>query len=211
MDKKYKKIVLGIDESYLRSGISIAIDGKLVVVRSEAFKGCECNSSKRHKMRKLVSNIIQSNRHKCEEFIIIVERIRTISQGSGRKQGFGLKPDYLKSTGALISSIVDEAYLHSVPVYSVDTRSWKSQVLGSSTTDLVKYKNYEKPEKGRAIEFIEKKGFGLKIKDKNGEHKIHERGKNIGKYYHDDDAADSGCMALYGFIPIKMQKLKLED
>ena len=105
--------------------------------------------------------------------------------------------------------IVDTAYQHDVPVYSVDTRSWKSKVFGNSKTDAVKYKNFEKPEKAAAILFVKSKGFDVTIKNKDGSYKIHKRGKNAGKVFYDDDAADSGCIALYAFV--NNPNLKLEE
>ena len=205
----YKKLSIGIDQSYQRTGISIAADNKLLVVRSINFPGCKNKIEKRLYIAELLSKILKTNRGKAEEMLIIVERIRTFSQGPKQEQGFGLRPDYLKATGALIGTIVDTAYQYNVPVYSVDTRSWKSKVLGSSKTDAVKYKSFEKPEKAAAILFVQKQGFDVTIKNKDGSYKIHKKGKNAGKVYYDDDAADSACIALYAFV--NKQKLKLEE
>lgn len=205
----YKKLSIGIDQSYARTGISIAADNKLLVVRSIDFNGCKNKIEKRLHVSTLLSKILKVNKGKADEIVILVERIRTFSQGPNEQQGFGLKPDYLKATGALIGTIVDTAYQHDVPVYSVDTRSWKSKVLGNSKTDAVKYKNFEKPEKAAAILFIQKQGFDVTIKNKDGSYKIHKRGKNAGKVYYDDDAADSGCIALYAFV--NSPNLKLEE
>jgi len=205
----YKKLSIGIDQSYARTGISIAADNKLLVVRSIDFNGCKTKTEKRKHLKEILNKILSSNFNKANEIVILVERIRTFSQGRNQNQGFGLKPDYLKSTGALIATIVDTAFEYNVSVYSVDTRSWKSKVLGNSKTDAVKYKNFEKPEKAAAILFVQKQGFDVTIKNKDGSYKIHKKGKHAGKVYYDDDAADSGCIALYAFV--NSPNLKLEE
>lgn len=203
---KYQKLVIGIDQSYNRCGISIAGDGQLLLVRSTTFPSCKTKVSKRIHLEEIIETILEQNKRKALEKMIIVERIRTFSQGAKQNNDFGLRPDYLKSTGALIGTIVDTAYRYNVPVYSVDTRAWKSAILGSSKG---RDDNYEKPEKAAAIKFVEALGFDLTIKDKNGQVKQHTKGKNSGKIYYDDDAADSACIALYGFVA--NPKLKLED
>ena len=177
----YERLVIGIDQSYKRTGISIACDGKLMVVKSMDFNGLNDNTLKRHALSEQIEAIIVKNFVKTKRIEIICERIRTFSGGF-------ISTNYIKSTGALIATIVDIAYKYNVPVYSVDTRSWKSQIIGTS-----------KGGKQPAIEFIERLGFSLCLgTDKNGN-----------KIYN-DDAADSACIALYGFIPEIDQKLTLE-
>lgn len=175
---KYKKVVIGIDQSYKRTGIGIAVDGTLVKVKSITYRGCTVNSDKRKVMSNIVHHILNANAHRASEIFIICERIRTFSGGF-------ISTDYIKSTGALIATIVDAAYEYGVPVFSADTRSWKSQVLGTS-----------KGGKGPAVKFVESKGFCLTSVNKKGKQLI------------DDDAADAGCIALYGFC--NNRKLKLE-
>lgn len=206
---QYNKLVIGIDQSYTRTGISIAADNKLLIVRSIDFQGCKTKTEKRKHLKEILNKILSSNFNKANEIIILVERIRTISQGRNQNQGFGLRPDYLKSTGALIGMIVDTAFEYNVPVYSVDTRTWKSAILGSSKTDINKFGDFEKPEKMAAIRYVESLGFNLIPQTKDGEPLKHKRGKYAGHFMYDDDAADSACIALYGFVA--NPKLKLED
>ena len=205
----YKKLSIGIDQSYARTGISIAADNKLLVVRSIDFNGCKNKIEKRLHVSTLLSKILKANKGKADEIVILVERIRTFSQGPKQEQSFGLRPDYLKATGALIGTIVDTAYQYNVPVYSVDTRSWKSKVLGNSKTNATLYRDFEKPEKAAAILFVQNKGFDVAMRNKDGSLKIHKKGKNAGKIYYDDDAADGACIALYAFV--NKQNLKLEE
>ena len=213
--KKYKKIVIGIDQSYTRTGISINADKKLILVTSERFKACIGNRQKRYVLKVRLRKIFDKCKIESENVIVILERIRTFSQGKQdekSKKDFGLRPEYIKSTSKLIGMIIDLAYENGIDVYSVDTRSWMSKVLGTSKVNLKKYENYEKPEKGMSIEFITSKGFDLRERTiKTGEVKTVLRGKNAGKIKYDDDAADSACISMYGFIPEKKQNLLLEE
>ncbi len=177
---KYKKIVIGIDQSYTRTGISIAADGKLLKVTSIDFKGLRFKSEKRKHLYNIINKIIILNKSKANEMLLICERIRTFTGGTK------LRPNYLKTTGALIAVIVDAAFKHGIEVYSADTRSWKSQIVGTS-----------KGGKMPTIQFVKRLGFDVSYKDKKG---------NI-KY--NDDASDSACIALYGFC--KNRKLRKED
>lgn len=201
---KYKKLVIGIDQSYKQSGISIGVDNKLIKVTSTSYEALETRSQKRKHLSNIIYHILKKNSHKASEVVIIVERIRTFSNFGGEKSkgGFGgLKPEYLKMTGALIACIVDVAAEFNVPVYSVDTRAWKSRVLGNSKA---KQKNGKRDAKSEAVDFIQSLGFDLFVREK-------KTGKNKGEKIFDDDAADSGCICLYGFLPKSAQNLKLEE
>ena len=153
----------------------------------------------------MVEKIILKNKDKAKEIMIVVERIRTFTGPKG-----SLRPDYIKTTAALIASIVDTAYLHDINVYSVTTKSWKSHVLGTSTIPE-RHKKEIKPEKMLAVEFIKAKGFDVYDRDDKGNIKKSVRGKNKGQTKYNDDACDSGCISLYPFIPIKKQNLQKEE
>ena len=199
----YKKLVIGIDQSYTRTGISVAGDGKILKVGYISFEPSECHSEKRKKVKDKLTKIIKINKSKASQMVIIVERIRQFSGGN-------LSMDYIKSTGALIGCIVDTASEFDIPVYSADTRSWKSQVVGTSVPKANKY-NVD-PKKWPTIEYL------LKRKDIE-EHdilvKVGKRSKKFAKvikgekYCYNDDAADSACIALYGFE--KGRNLKKEE
>lgn len=165
-------IAIGIDQSYKNFGISVIEDGKVIKCNSYNFKGKKNKTEKRNYVRKMIKWF--TNKYKCD--IIIVERIRTFSQGFMSK-------DYITSTSALIACIVDEAYKKNIPVYSVDTRSWKAQVVGSS-----KHKNNESTKKP-TLDFV-KNSLGIEANN--------------------DDEADAICIGLYAFIPKNKQKLKKE-
>lgn len=205
MTKKYKKIVIGVDQSYKRTGISIGIDGELKKVGSLDFKGLESRSEKRKHLSNVLSRLLKKATQEALETIIICERIRTFSNDGAKKAkgGFGgLKPDYIKMTGALVGRIVDTGMDYNVETYSVDTRSWKSKIVGSSKAK--KDKDGKRDAKSETVNFIQGKGFDLFIREK-------KNGKNKGEKIFDDDAADSACMCLYGFLPTNKQILKLEE
>lgn len=114
-----------------------------------------------------------------------------------------MSTEYIKQTGALIATIVDAAYEHGIPVYSVDTRAWKSAVIGTS-----------KPEDGNnklpAINFIRKLGWEDEILIPIPRKRKGCFEKDGSFYMWNDDAADSACIALFGFTPGFKEKLKLE-
>lgn len=191
---KYEKLVIGFDQSYTNTGISIVADGKLLKVTSTKYykEVGKTKTDKRNHIREITKKILKANIHKAKTTVILVERIRTFSAGKGGSQGFGLKPGYIKMTGAMLACIIDEAKAFGVKVYSVDTRSWKSQVVGTS-------KNKSEDKKLETYEHVKSLGFDTSFKNSKGTVK------------YDDDASDSACIALYGFIPRGNQKLLLEE
>lgn len=202
-------VVIGIDQSYTRTGITILQDKKILRMKSINFEECKNNTEKRLEIytyleiifkRRLKKQIEQNN------VIIITERIRL------RSQGF-LSEAYIKSTGALIATIIDIARLYNVPVYSVDTRSWKSQIVGDSKPLQNPYGI--NPEKYRTILYMRDKGLlkyiaeEYKGRGEKGIINIKINGKKVPCKIN-DDLADSYCIALYGFLPKSKQKLKEE-
>ena len=202
-------VVIGIDQSYTRTGITILENKKILRMKSINFEECKNNTEKRLAIYTYLETIFKRRLKKQIEqnnVIIITERIRL------RSQGF-LSEAYIKSTGALIATIIDIARLYNVPVYSVDTRSWKSQIVGDSKPLQNSYGI--NPEKYRTILYMrdrgllkyiaeEYKGKGTKgvINVKIGAERVHCK--------INDDLADSYCIAMYGFIPKTKQKLKEE-
>lgn len=200
------KIVIGIDQSYKNTGISICKDGVLTNIRSIRLSALEDNSSRRNHLANILHTLFLklpvSSKYSLIEVSIIIERIRLQSQGF-------INMDYIKGIGALNAVIVDEAKVFGIPVYSVDTRAWKSAVVGTSKPQKNKYGI--DPEKWPTIQFVKSLGYEKKIlipvsdRKKKGVFEI----DGI-RYTYNDDAADSACIALYGFIPERDQKLLLE-
>lgn len=192
---KYKKIVIGVDQSYTRTGISISADGKLKASKSLDFKGLKTKTEKRNLIRREIENILSKNIGKAKEIIIIVERMRSFSSNN---QSYSGNVKYIKATSSLISSIVDVAFDFGIKVYSVDTSSWKRQVVG--TTEQMENSHGVNPKKWPTILFVE---------EQLGEC-VHYMNK-LGNIKYDDDRADSICISLYGFVQGKFRKLKLEE
>lgn len=206
------KIVIGIDQSYARTGITILEDKKILEMHSVNFDGCRTNTEKREYLKHYLKSLFDN--YNLDNVTVITERIRL------RSQGF-LSEAYIKATGALISVVIDFFATYGIPVYSVDVRSWKSQIVGNSKPLDNPYGI--NPEKYRTILYLRDKGL-LKhiVKEYKGRGKkgiidvkmeVLEGNKIVKKKVPceiNDDLADSYCIALYGYLPETKQKLKEE-
>lgn len=162
---------VALDTSYKRTGLAVAINNQVVTVHSVKFKTKDTKTEKRQKVAKRLEYLIK----RYSPDIIITERTRQFSAGF-------MSMPAIAAQVTMTAVVVDVAFKYGIPVYSVDTRSWKAQILGTS-----KPKGGDK--KRPALEFVETLGFELN---------------------NNDDAADAACMSLYPFIPKEKQKLKLE-
>lgn len=198
---KYNKVVIGIDQSYNNTGISIAADGKLIKVRSIFLDKHKTNSDKRRALADTLNGLLRAVCSKSKEVICIIERIRL------RSQGF-LNIDYIKSIGALNSIIIDACYEYGIEVYSVDTRCWKSQVIGTSKSLPNKYGVPE--EKWPTVRWLIKQGWEesvlIPIEGRKTKGTFIRNGQ---RYMYNNDAADSAGIAMFGFIG-DQSKLQLE-
>lgn len=198
---KYKKVVIGIDQSYNNTGVSIAADGKLMKVKSVQLESYKTNSDKRRALASMLNGLLSSVAPKAKEIICIIERIRL------RSQGF-LNIDYIKSIGALNSIIVDACNENCIPVYSVDTRCWKAQVIGTSKPMPNKFGVPE--EKWPTVRWLIKQGWEesilIPIEGRKTKGTFVRNGQ---KYMYNNDAADSAGIAMFGFIG-DAEKLQIE-
>lgn len=197
--------VIGIDQSYTRTGITILKDKKVVEMFSLDYVHCKNNSEKRTALENTLHELVLE--HNIKNPLVITERIRL------RSQGF-LSEAYIKSTGALIATIIDFFhYYNEIPVYSVDTRAWKSAIVGDS-------KPLENPygidsKKYRTVLYLRDKGLlkyiaeEYKGRGEKGIINIKINGKKVPCKIN-DDLADSYCIAMYGYLPKTKQKLKEE-
>lgn len=197
----YKKIVIGVDQSYEDTGISIAADSKLRKVTDKNLSKYKNNSERRGALRETLNGLLSSVEEKGDEVICIIERIRLQSQGF-------INIDYIKSIGALNSIIVDVCREHNVKVYSVDTRCWKAQVVGTSKSMSNKFS--VAPEKWPTIKWVIKQGFEdsiiTEITNKRKKKGVFTR--NGKRYSYNDNAADSAGIAMFGFIGDKEKLLE---
>lgn len=198
---KYKKIFIGIDQSYKNTGVSISADGELLKVTSLNLEHYKTNSDKRKALRKYLNNMLKIITTKSDDITCILERIRLYSQGF-------LNIDYIKSMGALNAVIIDSMHDYDIPVYSVDTRCWKSQVIGTSKP---KDNDLGVPrEKYPTVEWCINQGFEDSILE------VVEGRKTKGtfmrdniKYMYNNDASDSAGISMFGFVG-NLEKLKKE-
>ena len=204
------KVVIGIDQSYTRTGITILKNKEVIEMFSLDYEHCKNNSEKRTALENTLHEMVLD--HNITNPLVITERIRL------RSQGF-LSEAYIKATGALIATIIDFFhYYNEVPVYSVDTRSWKSQIVGNSKP--LKNPYGINPEKYRTILYMRDKGLLKYIAEEykgKGEKGVIWANRTLtdGKKEKvrvkiNDDLADSYCIAMYGFLPENKQKLKEE-
>lgn len=201
-------VVVGIDESYTRTGITVLVDKKLIKMYSVNFDGCKNNYDKRKDLRSVLESILNEllREYKPIEIKCIIERIRTFSGGHMSSQ-------YLITTGGLIVTILDVFLAHNIKVYSVETSSWKTQVVGTNKPKGNKYGI--NPNKYPTILYLKQKGLlkyiaeEYKGRGKKGVINVKIGAEKVPCKIN-DDLADSYCIAMYGFIPKTKQKLKEE-
>lgn len=199
----YNTIVIGVDQSYSNTGISISADGVLKVVKSLDLSKYSSNSEKRMALKKKLRAITNLQMKKANNIICVIERIRLQSKGF-------LNIDYIKSIGALNAVIVDVMNEFGVKVYSVDTRCWKSQVVGTSKPEENIYG--VKFEKWPTVKWCILKGFEDSILiNVTGSRKTRGTYTDTygNKYMYDNDAADSAAISMFYFVGDK-NKLKEE-
>lgn len=196
----YHKIIIGIDQSYKNTGISIIADGKIKKITSKDLTIYESNTERRRALRKTLDGLLKSVTPKAESVVCIIERIRLQSQGF-------LNINYIKSIGALNALIVDTMAEYNIPVYSVDTRCWKAQVVGTSKPMSNEYGVPE--EKWPTVHWVTKQGFEQSIlKEITGRKSKGTFMRGNIKYMYDNDAADSCAIAMFGVVG---DKRKLQE
>lgn len=199
--KRYDKVIIGIDQSYKNTGISIVCDGVLKQVKSIKLNDCQSNSERRRVLSQKLNSLLKLVVQKSDEQVCIIERIRLQSQGF-------INIDYIKSIGALNATIVDCCSHYNIKVYSVDTRCWKAQVVGTSKPKSNKFG--VPPEKWPTVQWCIKQGFKDSIlvpvfgRRSKGTFLIGDQ-----KYEYNNDAADSSAIAMFGVIG-DQNKLKEE-
>lgn len=196
------KIVIGIDQSYADTGIAVAFNDKLMSVTNCKLSSSKTNTERRRLLRTKLIRVFSMMQRKAMdvgncEVICIIERIRLQSAKPGAEHFLNLS--YIKGIGALNALIVDVASEYDIPVYSVDTRSWKSQVVGSSKPQSNKLGFPS--EKWPTILWCKHKGYEKWIIEEVSVRKkkaVFLRSEK--KYTYNDNKADAICIALYGFV-----------
>lgn len=121
-------VCIGIDQSYKRTGVSVSVDGALKLAKSIDLSRLKSKSEKRAAVSSRLSSLLSYilARHSAGEVVCVLERVRTFSQKF-------LSVPYIKSMGALNAAIADLMWQNGITCYSVDTRAWKSGVVGYSS------------------------------------------------------------------------------
>lgn len=200
----YREVVIGIDQSYQNTGISIVVDGKLKDIKSIRLDKYKSNSERRGVLRTKLEHLMSDVTNKSNSVVCIVERARL----HGGPTSF-VNIDAIKAMGALTATIVDVMDQYGVKVYSVDTRCWKSQVIGTSKPQS---NNYGVPEeKWPTIRWCIRQGFERKLLvDVSATRKQKGTFVRAGKkYQYNNDAADSAGIAMYWVLG-DHNKLQLE-
>ncbi len=176
--------IIGIDQSYMRTGISICVNGEIKKLYSLDFKADKSKTVKRNKLKKVLSKAIQSclKKFDSKEITIICERVRTFTASTD------MRPEVIKAQSALIAAIVDAAFEFDIRVYSVDTRHWKTRVLGTSRPKFEPIEGVKNPQKFGSVRKMIDLGFYDNLYNEGS------RGFTL-----NDDMADAGCISLYGF------------
>ena len=201
MKHKYKTVCIGIDQSYKNTGVSVSADGRLLKVSHIQLDGVGENSLKRFFLQQELKKVFFGVVPKAEKTVCVIERIRLQSRGF-------VNINYIKSIGALNALITDVAYSYGVHTYSVDTRCWKAQVVGTSKPEDNDYG--VPPEKWPTVKWTCNQGFRKQILRKVTTRR--ENGtftKNGIKYEFDNDASDSAAISMFYFVGDK-SKLKEE-
>lgn len=196
-----KEIILGIDQSYEDTGLALIVDGVVKNVSCETFNGCGNNTEKRQRLQERLCKVVRAYRDKTENMVFIFEQIRLKSQGF-------ISMDYIIAMAGMTSIIIDIGISNNIKVYSVDTRSWKSKVVGTSKPKDNIYGL--DPKKYPTLEWAVAHGYKkYLIKEVSPRKKkgiiLEENGR---KYTYDDNKADSICIGLYYYCDGK--KLKEE-
>lgn len=206
--KQYEEIVIGIDQSYANTGMSVVADGRLRDVKSIRLEHYKTNTEKRREIAKQLNALLSIACRKAKKVVCLVERART--RGAGRREedaGF-INVDAIKAMGALTAVIVDGCALYGVAVFSVDTRCWKASVVGTSKPQANKFGVPDK--KWPTVRWVCKMGFEDKILiDLTDTRKTKGTFMRDGrKYQYNDDAADSAGIAMFW---VKGDKSKLKE
>lgn len=192
---EYKKISIGIDQSYANTGLTISGDGIVLKVTSLNLSKLASKAEKRKAVCCLLEKAILLSLQRSNNVIVITERIRAY-------KGSQLSLAYVATTGALIGAISDTCERFEVPCYNVDTRVWKAAILGTSrrSTDAYAPKGVN-PNKWPTLEYVMKRedvhmiDILSEVSSRCTVFHVMYKGK---RYKYNDDAADSVCISLYG-------------
>lgn len=205
----YNLACIGVDQSYKRTGISLSIDGRLMMVTSVDLS----HYPEKRDCRVIVSNSVQKVVSKCfskgiDNVLVLLERIRLFSKDF-------ISQPYIMSMGAMNAAVADKVALSfpnelsegRLEIMSVETRAWKSAVVGT----IKKQENNfgVPPEKWPTVNYILTKypEFRDSIMHQSKRQKkskknfsfLSDDAQSVVYMEYDDDACDSACISLFPF------------
>ena len=184
---------IGIDASYTRSGVAVAVDGEVIL--SFSFPRLEWNEGKKKVSE---SRLSFRKRFKVELENMLNDIIRDLDQ----EVRVYFEPNNYQNMVALIAnaelfaSIEDLFDEWDLEITLLQASKWQS-AIGRKPKDVLLYSNERKPKKMPVIRYVEDVlGIDCKEKDEDGKDKIDKDGR----YWYEDDIADAIVMAMFPFI-----------
>lgn len=178
--------VLGVDQSTTKIGFAVVKKGEVVSATTVDLSKLGAHTQR----RMAVAQMVKSYLEKYPIRIVVVERVRLFTHNR-------IAANTIMLLAAMTSTIVDAAFVtyryktnkygirslekSSIPVYSVDTRAWKNEILGSP-----------KATKEDAVKFADRFRHPTVIAAMPMDH----------------NAADAICLAFYPFTGKKLQREK---
>lgn len=201
----YKTIAIGIDQSYDDTGISISADGQLLDIKHIQLNKYTSHPARRAALKRKLGSLAAAVAEKAEQVVVIVERARV----HGGQNSF-INIDVILAMGSLIATIVDVFHPLDIPVYSIDTRAWKSAVIGS--TKSCNNNCGVPPEKWLTVQWVCRKGFEHKIIETVSSPRKHKGTFYKGgvKCHYNDNAADSAAISVSWWCAAQ-ERFKLEE
>lgn len=203
----HKLACVGVDQSYARTGISLTVDGRLVLIKSVDLSHYEAKRDKRRIVSGHVRNAVNSCfNNNCRNVIVLLERVRLFSKDF-------ISQPYIMSMGAMNACIADTVYntfptqtlTSNLQVMSVGTKTWKASVV--NTTKKQDNPFGVPPEKWPTVNYILTKypEFRDNImhpskrqkKSKKNFSFISDDAKSVVYMEYDNDACDSACISLF--------------
>lgn len=210
------EIVIGIDQSYSCTGIATLVNGTLEDVKdvNKGYKdelGIDYrvrlkDSLKRHiedcNRKYTVHNKFMPGDIDPPEGIIMMERTRLFSHGK-------INFDVMEKKCYLDALIIDVAQQYGYKCYSVDTRAWKTQIVGS--IEAIENNEGIPPEKYPTIFHLREEGYQayIQVPVLNSRERKGVFEEDGTRYKWSNDRADAICIAQYYYVD--PAKRKLED
>lgn len=204
----YDEIVIGIDQSYTDTGIAVVgyktgLEPFCIDVKAIDLHKIKTRAEKRRTLYSTIEHLIYKCKFKSPKIVIMCERARL--HGGGHSF---INIDAIGAMCELTALIVDVAYKYDITVYSVDTRAWKSAVVGSCKK--VENSYGVPPEKYLTVEHVVKLGLRDKVLYEVTGRKTKGTFESNGKRYaYNNDACDAVCIGL-SYFKLTGDKMKLE-